>query len=476
MPYCKVLEFKLSTADNVQLDKIYWRCNAPTLVGVGISPKIVADEFQPYLGQNKNLYFVDNVLEWSPEEGRFEMANRGNEIFANKYNTEDNIQYYIEEKLSIIDPGSFSDRFSLYQLWNFNLVQNEDDYNYFFNSATHQDDPDWKPVRLGYKIDTYVKRNLPGFARDINTMHGLLLRVNEILQTGDYRTRDENTIQGCINILHDLFEKFDNLVPGHLLGVNQYGEIESKKLADVMLFSKDASPIGILESPKGDIPITTEETLRSGIEKLIAHINAGASNITLNEYDNYYNDAPYFITNDKTKQAGKTYYIKQGDTFVEYTANPWPQNHPQIYEKYPTSVNGVPDVDNNDSISEAIAKLQYLINYHKKNQLVVNSPQNAAGVITGLSFDPDTGKITASRTTFNNGLLTGYDQNNAGTGKVAAGDTVGIAFGKLQNNIDIIKNDIVSNYACIIRDTSIPTSLTSGLDATEKTYAGLKSG
>lgn len=450
--YCKVLEFKLATSDNVQPEKIYWSCSAPTLAGVGISPKLAANGFEPYLSAGKEFYFVDNVLEWAPEPGRFKLASTQNEDFAEIYGSDEPIQYYIEEKLCIIDPGSFDGRFSLYQLWNFNVIQSEEDYDFFFNPEAHSDDPDWKPVRLGYKVDTYVKRNLQGFARDLNTMHGLLLRINEMLQAGDYRTRDENTVQGCINILHDLFEKFDKLVPASLLGVNQFGEIESKKLADVILLSDGSSPIGTLTSPQGDVPITTEETLRSGIEKLIDHINNGASNITLNEYNNYYDDAPYFVTTDDEKQPGKTYYIKQGNTFIEYTADPWPtENRPTIYERYEVINNNIPDVDSGDNISEAIAKLQWQLNHIANRKL------------TDLSLN-----YTSS------------------TAPLADTDTLGNGLHKLQNRIYNIENfqveginnesGLTNIFAGIVRSNKVPTNLTTGMLGTEVSVPALKSG
>ena len=556
----------------------------PTPVGYGVNSK--PSEYENTLIK----FFPDKILYYYDDEDDIYRSATKEEGYTH---VDDALVYRKNNEYYIIDRGNFVDNFSPYEKLNTQIIKSVNDVE----NGTNTDIVDYfsgsNPMKIGYAYSEKVWKELYGFDRDINTLHGWLLRLSEILQAGDMKTRDPNTIQGCINQLHDLLEKFEPLIPGELYGVNQYGKLgpvalnsendngeswvtlkpsfdeetgqmildiihnnindfddaensthlplsenssrnnklsdyvdalkdileadegnsdkahdpfgfipddatgnkivlhspvidnaghvigekeTTVKIADILLETNGNATIGTLTAPSGNTSIVSSDTLRNALNKLITHVNGGAANITLNDYNNYYNDAPYFITNDKTKQAGKTYYIKQGDTFVEYTANPWPQNHPQIYEKYPTSVNGVPDVDNNDSISEAIAKLQYLINYHKKNQLVVNSPQNAAGVITGLSLDPDTGKITASRTTFNNGLLTGYDQNNAGTGKVAAGDTVGIAFGKLQNNIDIIKNDIVSNYACIIRDTSIPTSLTSGLDATEKTYAGLKSG
>ena len=68
---------------------------------------------------------------------------------------------------------------------------------------------------------------MPGFADDINTLHGLILKVNKILLAGDVLTRDRATVQGAINTLNDIIDKFDQLIPSEIVMVDLYGRIHS---------------------------------------------------------------------------------------------------------------------------------------------------------------------------------------------------------------------------------------------------------
>jgi len=68
---------------------------------------------------------------------------------------------------------------------------------------------------------------LPGFSEQINTMHGLILKVNKMLLEGDMITRDRQTVQGCINTLNDIIDKFDQLKPAEVVMVDAYGRVHS---------------------------------------------------------------------------------------------------------------------------------------------------------------------------------------------------------------------------------------------------------
>lgn len=82
-------------------------------------------------------------------------------------------------------------------------------------------------VTIGTKAEAYQWKELVGFARSLNTIHGLILKINNILKSNDKITRDLTTVQGCINTLNDIIEKFDELNPGDFLIVNQYGKINT---------------------------------------------------------------------------------------------------------------------------------------------------------------------------------------------------------------------------------------------------------
>ena len=525
------------------------------------------------------LYYTDNVFYRNLGGNEYEIASSENGYHFN----ENNNDLYKQRELYIINIGNFNDKFNLYQRWNLNLINTQEDFDHYFSEEinkyryveTYDEkyDPNKNyyilnndeyelfdgeefaenetyyeryggPIVLGKRVNTLVKKVLPGFARDINTMHGLLLRINEILQSGDIRTRDINTVQGCINTMHDILDIFQDLTPGELYGIDRYGRLspislsgndgketwidiypeyndnyietqdnqprdgkiyyvrngdiyeqftgnefdpntiyyekEEKtilhithnttdefdnfikyedewpasnrpviyefndgvyeitedsakvngkiyyikekqdlidaleelkeegnaekvhdvfgfdpddgtgnkvilhspvidnaghvigakettiKIADILLETNGNATIGTLTSPSssGNVSITSSDTLRDALNKLITHINNGADNITLNKYDEYYNDIitdntstfPYVPTEDTAPKAGKVYYIKDGDIYKVYTADPWPENHPTIYEKLTT-------VENGDNLNDAIAKLQWQLDH-----------------------------------------------------------------------------------------------------------------
>ena len=85
-------------------------------------------------------------------------------------------------------------------------------------------------VKLGYKVDKYEWKELKGFSRTLNTINGLILKINQIIKFDDKITRDTSTVQGCINKLNDIIWKFDQLTPNNLAIVNESGQITSASL------------------------------------------------------------------------------------------------------------------------------------------------------------------------------------------------------------------------------------------------------
>ena len=63
------------------------------------------------------------------------------------------------------------------------------------------------------------------FARSLNTIHGLILRMNKIFEFDNDLTRDRKTVQGCLNSLNDLLNQFDTLDPGDLVIIDEYGRL-----------------------------------------------------------------------------------------------------------------------------------------------------------------------------------------------------------------------------------------------------------
>lgn len=139
-----------------------------------------------YFDKDKNKYILDNNLTMNENYEYY----RYSDLFVDENNTN---PYFI--------PG---------ELWNTQLNKN-----------------DFNGLSLSYRYDSWRWKELKGFGRSINTLHGLILEINKILKSNDTLTRDNTTVQGCINKINDIIEKIEQLTPGYFLGVNQYGRITS---------------------------------------------------------------------------------------------------------------------------------------------------------------------------------------------------------------------------------------------------------
>lgn len=80
-------------------------------------------------------------------------------------------------------------------------------------------------VELATRVESITTVPLDNFARSLNTIHGLILQVNKMLEMDNFQTRDRLTVQGCINTLNDIIDKFDTLKPNNFLIVDNYGRV-----------------------------------------------------------------------------------------------------------------------------------------------------------------------------------------------------------------------------------------------------------
>ncbi len=82
-------------------------------------------------------------------------------------------------------------------------------------------------ISLGLKEDNWELVEMPEFARGVNTIHGALLKIQQTLESGDRNTRDQSTVQGMLNTLHDTLNLFKDFTPKEVGLINNYGQLES---------------------------------------------------------------------------------------------------------------------------------------------------------------------------------------------------------------------------------------------------------
>jgi len=125
--------------------------------------------------------------------------------------------------------------------------------------------------------DSYVLEPLPGFARDITTMHGLILKIKALLDNDNETTRDTRTIQGALNVLNDKIAQLDTWQPGQFIIVDDYGRFHGADIKGVqgMTVTVDSNP----EQPSIEFGLNLDGTDTDAID--VGEIKLGA--YSLNE-------------------------------------------------------------------------------------------------------------------------------------------------------------------------------------------------
>lgn len=75
---------------------------------------------------------------------------------------------------------------------------------------------------FGYKLV-----EIEDFARNLNTINGLIISIRNILESDNPETRNKKTVQGTINVLNDIIDCFNDLIPGEFLICNNDGKVNS---------------------------------------------------------------------------------------------------------------------------------------------------------------------------------------------------------------------------------------------------------
>lgn len=84
-------------------------------------------------------------------------------------------------------------------------------------------------VQLGVRVDDFQWTELSGFAKTMNTIHGLILQLNQFFKFNDTTVRNNTTVAGILNQLNDILNSFNNLHPGGIVGVDGYGRLTNMK-------------------------------------------------------------------------------------------------------------------------------------------------------------------------------------------------------------------------------------------------------
>lgn len=149
-------------------------------------------------------------------------------LVLNKFYEPNKYYYEISEKVFVLDLSAVMQENTQYYIHN-DIYVKDDDLGLMPPGTIWNQDVNNIPdsIELATREEYYDWKELPGFARELNTVHGLILRINQMLLDGDSNTRDSKTVQGSINKLNDIIYKISSLIPQQLVVVDSYGKIHS---------------------------------------------------------------------------------------------------------------------------------------------------------------------------------------------------------------------------------------------------------
>lgn len=146
----------------------------------------------------------------------YQLDNKKMVIDRNK--TASDITYYLRDKILYVSNDE-NDVMSIGMEWNVNVSTIP------------------KGITITTREEVPMMKRLEGFARELNTIHGLILEINRILLTNDIHTRDSYTVQGAINVINDIIDKFEIIAPGQFVIIDDYGRVHSAPYTTAQIFT-----------------------------------------------------------------------------------------------------------------------------------------------------------------------------------------------------------------------------------------------
>lgn len=139
-----------------------------------------------------------------------------------------------------------------------------DDARIYSKGAEWNIDANYIPasVTLATRVEAYDLMPLIGFARNLNTLHGMIVKINQTLESGDKLTRKSNSTAGILNQVNDIIAKFGKLCSNEFTIVDNYGRIRT---AETLTLQKNTA-----DQVKTKLTSTStnyESTYRTGVSK-----------------------------------------------------------------------------------------------------------------------------------------------------------------------------------------------------------------
>ena len=239
-----------------------------------ITPELQGDFYVP----NRYWYQPEGTRNWVKDRKKIATENRVyySHVNAVKLQVEYYIpnHYYIEDYFNtgefILDSSLDFDPNKTYYKKNALLCVKSDYCNIFSIGSGWSDAAEYVPasVDLAFKIFYYEMMPLIGFGRDLNTINGLILQTNKLLEQRDSKTRELTTIRGSINYINDIIKKFTTIKPNRIMVSDVYGRLTAGEVSD--------NNQGLIDMVVGGIGNKTKVTIQ---HKKLSGVDTTSNNI-----------------------------------------------------------------------------------------------------------------------------------------------------------------------------------------------------
>lgn len=164
------------------------------------------------IAQSGSFYTLtnENTIKYIYQPNKYYIKNNGQYVLDDRL-TKSSVEstvWYIKKSIIIKDSAGYYPEYSIWDA-NANLIPSTVDLYII----------DTKPALV----------ELESFARQLNTAHGLILKINQTLDSSNINTREDTTVKGIMNQMNDILNKFAAMQPGDFLIVDGYGRMHGAK-------------------------------------------------------------------------------------------------------------------------------------------------------------------------------------------------------------------------------------------------------
>lgn len=427
-----------------------------------------------YYKENSNFYPINHHTDGYDSNKEYYLINHSPELLTDKFYTS-NTYYYKQDNEYLIDTNEQKTPQRQYFIKK-DIYVKQDDYNILkpgsIWNGTFNDIPD--SIHLAIPESHYKYTKMLNFGKDTNTINGLILKIHRLLAFDTPESRDNKTVQGCINIINDYIYNFEDMNPHDFVLVDAYHRMHGAKcehdkwinvnIEDGLVpingdINKNLFKFTLSHKKAEVIDKTTSINLNTKEEFIIhdlswdekGHINIkNTQTLTL---PNYFKTIKIKTKTDNEQSIEPT-VIR--DTLNINADNTWLElitENKTITIKHLPSTSGIADTygyDKNQKLQFGSNIQSYSYTIDIAGHITKAEPFNITlpscsldntekgNIITDLSLEEKSGKITVNKKNVGNLLLTDLNTNLKNKENIAATDSINIALSKLQANINMI--------------------------------------